>query len=56
MRIAVTGSSGKLGVAVVERLRESGHQVVGLDSQGERGEGFVQIDLTDYGQVADAIA
>lgn len=56
MRIVVTGSSGKLGVAVVDRLREAGHTVVGFDSRGERGTGFVQIDMTDYGQVADAIA
>ena len=56
MRIAVTGSSGKLGSAVVDHLREAGHDVVGLDAVGRRGSDFVQIDLTDYGQVADAVA
>jgi len=56
MRIAVTGANGKLGRTVVTRLRESGHQVVALDTVGERGPGFVRIDLTDYGQVADALA
>ena len=56
MRIAVTGANGKLGRTVVSRLRESGHQVVALDTVGERGPGFVRIDLTDYGQVADALA
>lgn len=56
MRIAVTGSSGKLGSAVVDRLREAGHDVVGLDAVGRRGSDFVQIDLTDYGQVADALS
>lgn len=55
MRIAVTGGSGKLGRHVVERLRGSGHEVVVLDSQGERGPGFVRVDLTDYGQVADVL-
>lgn len=56
MRIAVTGSSGKLGSAVVDHLREAGHDVVGLDAVGRRGSDFVQIDLTDYGQVADALS
>lgn len=55
MRIAVTGGSGKLGRHVVERLRGSGHDVVVLDSHGERGHGFVRVDLTDYGQVADVL-
>lgn len=55
MRIAVTGGSGKLGRHVVERLRGSGHDVVVLDSEGERAPGFVRVDLTDYGQVADAL-
>jgi UDP-glucose 4-epimerase len=55
MRIAVTGSSGKLGAVVVRELRASGHEVVGFDQHGTRGPGFVQIDLTDYGQVVDAL-
>ena len=55
MRIAVTGGSGKLGRHVVERLRGSGHDVVVLDSHGERAPGFVRVDLTDYGQVADVL-
>ncbi len=55
MRIAVTGGSGKLGRHVVERLRGSGHDVAVLDSHGERGPGFVRVDLTDYGQVADVL-
>jgi UDP-glucose 4-epimerase len=56
MIIIVTGASGKLGVAVVEHLRERGHTVIGMDAVGVRGEGFVQVDLADYGQVADAFA
>ena len=55
MRIAVTGSSGKLGSVVVRELRASGHDVIGLDAVGRRGPGFVQVDLTDYGQVVDAL-
>ena len=56
MRIALTGSSGKLGTVVARELRAAGHDVIGLDLHGERGPGFVQIDLTDYGQVIDALA
>ena len=55
MRIAVTGGSGKLGRTVVRELREAGHHVVALDATGERGPGFVRVDLTDYGQTVDAI-
>lgn len=56
MRIALTGSSGKLGTVVARELRAAGHEVIGLDVRGERGPGFVQVDLTDYGQVIDALA
>ncbi|WP_439592837.1 NAD-dependent epimerase/dehydratase family protein [Microbacterium sp.] len=56
MRIALTGSSGKLGTVVARELRANGHDVVGLDIAGERGPGFVQVDLTDYGQVVDTMA
>jgi nucleoside-diphosphate-sugar epimerase len=55
MRIAVTGSSGKLGSVVARELRAAGHEVIGLDIVGARGAGFVQVDLTDYGQVIDAL-
>lgn len=56
MLIALTGASGKLGSVVSQELRAAGHHVVGLDLQGERGAGFVQVDLNDYGQVIDAFA
>ena len=55
LSIAVTGGNGKLGRAVVAHLREEGHSVIVLDQHGERGGGFVRTDLTDYGQVIDAI-
>ncbi|MBM7829415.1 UDP-glucose 4-epimerase [Agromyces cerinus] len=55
MRIIVTGGSGKLGRTVVRTLREEGHEVVNLDLRGEPS-AFTRVDLTDYGQVIDAIA
>ncbi|HWS58244.1 MAG TPA: NAD(P)-dependent oxidoreductase [Actinotalea sp.] len=55
MKIAVTGGSGKLGRHVVRRLRDEGHEVLNLDRAGERSRDLVLVDLTDYGQVADAI-
>ena len=55
VRIAVTGASGKLGRVVVERLRASGNDVHALDAVGERGQGFTQVDFTDYGQTVDAL-
>ena len=55
MRVAVTGSAGKLGQAVVTHLVEAGHSVTGLDAVGAPGEAFVRVDLTDAGQVFDAL-
>ncbi|MFE7504718.1 NAD-dependent epimerase/dehydratase family protein [Promicromonospora sp. NPDC057488] len=53
--IAVTGSSGKLGRATVERLRADGRDVLGLDVAGPAGPGFTRVDLTDGGQTLDAL-
>lgn len=55
MRIAVTGSSGKLGRAAVDRLRADGHEVIGLDLTGAPGPGFTRVDLADYGQTLDSL-
>jgi nucleoside-diphosphate-sugar epimerase len=57
MHIVVTGGSGKLGGAVVERLLASGHQVTNVDARPAPGSGarFLRIDLTDYGQVVEAL-
>ncbi|TFC20976.1 NAD(P)-dependent oxidoreductase [Cryobacterium algoritolerans] len=55
MRVMVTGGSGKLGKTVVRRLTEEGHEVQNLDRAGEKSPGLVLTDLTDYGQVIDAV-
>lgn len=55
MHIIVTGGSGKLGSAVVHRLKASGHEVLVLDRAAPRAEGYLAIDLTDGGHVLDAV-
>ena len=55
MRILVTGGSGKLGRSVMRRLVDDGHEVLNLDRAGERSRELVVVDLTDYGQVVDAV-
>ena len=55
MRIAVTGGSGKLGRAVVERLRSEGHGVVVLDKAAPRDADAIAVDLTDFGDTCDAL-
>ncbi len=55
MRIAVTGGSGKLGSVVVETLQDAGHAVINLDRAATPSETSTAIDLTDYGQVIDAV-
>ncbi|MDO9395362.1 MAG: NAD(P)-dependent oxidoreductase [Herbiconiux sp.] len=61
-RVAVTGGSGKLGRAVVRELVANGYDVVNLDrrppadpDETERRAVFLEIDLTDYGQVVQAL-
>jgi nucleoside-diphosphate-sugar epimerase len=57
-RVAVTGSSGKLGRAVVDHLHEQGWEVVALDqAPAARAEvSSTRVDLTDFGQAYEAIA
>lgn len=57
-RVAVTGSSGKLGRAVVAHLLDNGWEVLGLDRQRPDAapSPFVAVDLTDYGQVVEALS
>jgi nucleoside-diphosphate-sugar epimerase len=55
-RVAVTGGSGKLGRAVVADLLEHDWEVHNLDlTPGEPAGRFTRVDLTDYGQVVEAL-
>ncbi|GAA2907939.1 UDP-glucose 4-epimerase [Actinoplanes cyaneus] len=56
-RIAVTGGSGKLGRFVVKDLSDHGYEVVNLDLVAPREPEcpFLRVDLTDYGQVVEAL-
>jgi nucleoside-diphosphate-sugar epimerase len=56
-RVVVTGGSGKLGRAVVAELSEHGWDVVNVDRTppAEPVGTFVRVDLTDFGQVAEAL-
>lgn len=56
LRIAVTGGNGKLGRATVAGLRAAGHAVTVLDMAGPDRTQFTYVDLTEYGQVVDALA
>ncbi len=55
MKIAITGSSGKLGTVTVAALKEAGHEVLSIDRAGARGSGVVVTELSDYGQVIDLL-
>ncbi len=56
-RVAVTGSSGKLGRAVVTDLLEHGWDVVALDRTPSPRTDVVSsvVDLTDFGQAVEAL-
>ncbi|MDT4948939.1 MAG: hypothetical protein QOJ37_1534 [Pseudonocardiales bacterium] len=57
-RVAVTGSSGKLGRAVVDHLVEQGWDVVALDRAPSPRADVVSsmVDLTDFGQAVEAMS
>ncbi|KFL25474.1 UDP-glucose 4-epimerase [Devosia sp. 17-2-E-8] len=56
-KVVVTGGSGKLGRAVVRDLLDHGYEVLNLDTVAPRNGPCptVKVDLSDYGQVAEAI-
>ena len=57
MRIAVTGSSGKLGKVAVAGLRAAGHRVTGFDIVSSvYGNDTVRLDCADFGAVMGALS
>jgi len=57
MRIAVTGSNGKLGRVTVEALRKAGHRVTGFDlASSVYGDDTVRLDCADFGAVMGALS
>ncbi|MBS1303123.1 NAD(P)-dependent oxidoreductase [Loktanella sp. SALINAS62] len=55
MRIFFTGGSGKAGRYAVQHLRDAGHQVTNIDSAADADDRALRVDLTDAGQVIDAM-
>jgi len=61
MKIAITGSSGSVGKAIVEMALAQGHHVVSIDrvapdkSTDHPALEFVQAELTDYSAFESAI-
>ncbi|MEZ5709216.1 MAG: NAD(P)-dependent oxidoreductase [Blastomonas sp.] len=57
MKIAVTGSRGKVGRAAVAALRKAGHRVIGLDLAADPADAFsVAVDCSDFGQTMGALS
>ncbi len=57
MKIAVTGSSGKIGRGAVAALRQAGHRLTLLDiNPSPDGARTVRVDCTDFGQVIGALS
>jgi nucleoside-diphosphate-sugar epimerase len=54
-RVVVTGGSGKLGRAVVSDLLEHGWEVHNVDRVPSDACPYTRVDLTDYGQVVEAL-
>ncbi len=57
MKIMVTGSTGKVGRATIDRLLEEGHQVFAVDAVAPAKPKckFTKIDMTDFGQVLESV-
>jgi nucleoside-diphosphate-sugar epimerase len=55
VRIAVTGSAGRLGQAVMAELDAVGHRVFGMDVRPSPAMPSTTVQLTDYGQTLDAL-
>ncbi|WP_242124127.1 NAD(P)-dependent oxidoreductase [Sphingobium sp. Sx8-8] len=58
MRVALTGSSGKIGREAAKALKAAGHGVIGLDLTGGFNEGYrtAAVDCADFGEVLGALS
>lgn len=58
MKVAVTGSLGKIGCEAVRALKAAGHSVYGLDLRAAMTDGVrtAACDCTDFGQVMGALS
>lgn len=58
MRVGVTGGSGKLGRACIHELLENDYEVINFDNTVPKDLACptVRLELTDYGQVVDALS
>ncbi len=57
MKIAVTGSSGKVGLSALAALRKAGHRLALFDLKpASDGSRTTILDCTDFGQVAGALS
>lgn len=58
MRVAVTGSAGKIGREAVRALKAAGHRVIGLDLRPATIDGVrtAAVDCTDFGAVMGALS
>ncbi len=59
MKVIITGGSGKAGRHAVQIIADAGHEVVNLDRVRPTVElpgQFIQLDMTDAGEVYDAFA
>jgi nucleoside-diphosphate-sugar epimerase len=57
MKIAVTGSSGKLGRVAMRGLKAAGHRATGFDlSASTYGDPTVRLDCSDFGAVMGALS
>ena len=58
MRVIVTGGSGRAGIHTVREFADAGYEVINLDTKRPTQSlpgGFIQLDLTDAGEVYDAL-
>lgn len=58
MRVAVTGSAGKIGREAVRALKAAGHRVIGLDLRATTIDGVrtAAVDCTDFGAVLGTLS